>query len=252
MTDFLSPNTPQESPHSKEAQALAAMAKNKNLLLTLPPQSTENSLADAQLAFDSKAGDKGLTYLAKRMYSQFGKYPQQDALDAALLLSSRFVDKIGTPKLRDGDTLRIDGSQAILTYWKDDGTPRGTWGLETVNLWDPALKEQYDGAKSGVIVSAGAETVKLQNEIQPDSNPMVRKIESIKGAKVYGHDRFINGVEGYPVRLNGEYYYVVCDTKHNAYKLNKLASAGDQHRLTSPKTLVDWTKDFERVKNNLA
>lgn len=237
-----------ENPHLQEAQALAEKVKDKGVVLGLRPAEGPASLRERQLNFSSAAGDKGLSYLAKRLYVQAG-YNSSKALDAAILLSSKFIERIGTPVLHDGDSLRVNADKAILTYKKADGS----YTLEEIDLEDAALKEKLDAQKSTVMVQAGVARVELHDVLSPEPKELKNQlIQKVPNVIVYGHDAFGTDVEGCSVYSNDKYCYVVHNSKTGAYKVNLLDSVNDPHRISGTNTVVAWTQDFDAVKKALA
>lgn len=146
-----SPESPSGNSNEVAANSLRDLAKNKLVALDLPSAGSAR-----EESFDPQKGDKGLSYLAKRLYVKAG-YNKDNALSAALMLSAKFVEKMGPdPILNNGDTLRIENGVATLITGINGSNPR----LVEAQLTQEAIaraEENGRGPKLGLDLNRDAD-----------------------------------------------------------------------------------------------
>jgi len=133
MTDINTLGTGLESNGFKEAaDRLRSAASDKNVALW--PTDSNSTMRSMEVSLIPQ--DKGLTFLAKRAYKQLN-YSDAQAKDAAILLSAKFVEKMGPdPKLGTTAVLKITPDYAELISANEGGIFKN----ETVYLTEAAEK----------------------------------------------------------------------------------------------------------------
>lgn len=220
--------------YSEAAQNLRKLANNPAMELGLEPG--PQGLASEQ--FDPAQGDKGLTFLAKRLYGK--TLNPQDALSAALLLSAAFVEKMGPdPILKPGDRLTIHSDRAELML-RSGSSFRNV----VVNFEPDATPEA-----AGVVENSKTELAQLKEELSGAPKTLTEQLKSIPNTMVLDEYK-IGSVQVCRISVNNRYFGLSFNTKLGQYRLTQLEGKQDLRAVAGP-TLVNWTPDFGRVKAQL-
>lgn len=254
--------TPSED-HRKAAESLRNYAKNKNVQLWLRPLVMEGGVAyHPNMEYDP-GEDKGLSFLAKRLYMSRG-YSSKDALDAAILLSAKFVEKIGTPELHKGDRLSVNDLYASLTYTDQKGLTQKV----LVELIDPAAKAEHQADVQAVLKTAVDQRsgiVERDPTLKVFQNKML--LQQLKASGLT--DGTINiqdvttpryGLEAYQFRYKGHFYFVCVqllqwDANHirSIRKIPKYrVTQSDEGRLMTGTDLLPKDKDGAHWTTNFS
>lgn len=245
-----------------ESAKLEKIAGNTPLELGIRRIQEKDSLTGAVMTFDSKQGDKGLSYLAKRMYKKFRGLSDADALKAAVLLSSLFLKqaKQSNIELHDGDTLRITGDRAILIGGKDSN-----FQVFDVDLGERGLRE-IEEKREQVMQASSEKRKEIQEEVADTVETALAKRPLKKLLRENFGEEFLprlkdksypeHAMEAYEFTFNNQKYYVaaVLALRQREYG-PKIPIKSPKFRLTKgtmvDKTEVDWTTDFSKIMDSI-
>jgi hypothetical protein len=258
---------PSTSPAEAAAQKLESL-KKKDVQLGIVP----GDMGVVNMKFDSQKGDKGLTYLAKRYYKEVARYSDQDALNASLALTARFIRKLGepNPSLMNGDELSINQNTATLT--RTHGNNLSAVGIELGDLSTPPRVEAPIPA-----TSPGAQRQQLMMEIigapapekpkTPEqavaAHPLRDRLsEAQEAGRIQGYGAIENslpqfGIEAYDIMLNnGQRYYLAAQLTKRDRNGEPYVTENPKYRLASGgmtgQNVVNWTSNFDEITSHLA
>lgn len=253
---------PQDAWKSEVAK-LEKIAGTKPIELGIRKIKESNALKHAKLSFDPAQGDKGLSYLAKRLYKQFKSLPDSDALKAAVLLSSMFLKKTHKSDLQlsKGDTLEVRGDKAVLMRGRE-----GNYEIIEVELEDKGLKETYEVKKQEILQESIQKREEIRTEVVETAETLLAKrplrellkqnfgAEFLPRLKDVSYPEF--AMEAYEFTFNRQKYYVaaVLATRQKEFA-PKTPLKSPIFRLTKgsmvDKTEVEWTQHFDMIMDKI-
>lgn len=249
---------PQEVWESEVAK-LEKIAGTKPIELGIRKIKESSALKHAKLSFDPAQGDKGLSYLAKRLYKQYKSLSDNDALKAAVSLASLFLKKVQKSDipLSKGDTLEVRGDKALLIKGRE-----GNYEIIEVDLEDKGLKEVYEAKKQEILQESIQKREEIRTEVVESAETLLAKrplkelLKKNFGAEFLPRLKDVSypeyAMEAYEFTFNNQSYYVAAVlAKRQKEGGTKLPLKEPIFRLTKgsmvDKTEVNWTPDFSKI-----
>lgn len=248
---------PQEAWKSEVAK-LEKIAGTKPIELGIKNIESKDSLFEAKMAFDSSKGDKGLTYLAKRLYKEYKKLPDADALKAAVSLASLFLKKVQKSdiKLEDGDTLRVMGNKALLFKRNE---------IVEVDLGEKSLRE-IEAKKEEVKQESIRKREEIRQQVAETGETLLAKRPLKKLLREHFGEEFLGrlkdvsypeyAMEAYEFTFNRQKYYLAAVLALRQKEFTpKIPLKKPIFRLTKgsmvDKTEVEWTEHFDMIMDKI-